>query len=116
MIQGTITYRCRKCGGTKIVKNGTNKCGNPRYHGKDCVAYRVLEPRRCYEKREREMILQTYQERASLQGLERLFGVARQTVARWLRALVRALPDLKDPLCLPLPRMSWNSMNSGHWW
>ncbi len=34
MIQETITYRCHRCGSTNIVRNGTNKCGNPQYHCK----------------------------------------------------------------------------------
>ncbi len=44
MIQDTITYCCRVCGSTHIVRDGTNKCGQAQYHCKDCGAYRVLEP------------------------------------------------------------------------
>jgi len=98
MIQKTITYRCRACGSKRIVKNGTNKCGNQQYHCKDCQAYRVLEPKRIHAKNEREMILRAYKERASMRGLERIFPVARQTVAHWLWEEVQTLPDLKDTL------------------
>jgi len=44
------------------------------------------------------MILRAYKERASMRGLERIFDITRQTVARWIKAIVRALPDLKDTL------------------
>ena len=39
-------------------------------------------------------ILNAYHERSSLRGLERTFGVARQTVAKWLRQEDRQLPSL----------------------
>ena len=98
MIQRTITYRCRVCGSRNIVKNGANKCGNQQYHCKDCKAYRVLEPKRIHAKNEKEMILRAYKERTSMRGLERIFPIARQTVAAWLQETVQALPDLKDTL------------------
>lgn len=98
MIQITITYHCHTCGSTNIVRNGTNKCGSPQYYCKDCGAYRVLEPKRIYPEDEKKRILRAYKERASMRGLERIFSVARPTVARWLRETVRALPSLKDTL------------------
>ncbi len=98
MIQVTITYRCRSCGSTNIVKNGTNKCGNPQYHCKDCHAYRVLEPQRVQAEEKRDLVLRAYKERASMRGLERIFGVSRQTVARWIQEVVRDLPNLQDTL------------------
>jgi len=38
-----------------------------------------------YNNEEREMILRAYEERSSLRGLTRTFGVARNTVSGWLR-------------------------------
>ena len=38
-----------------------------------------------YSSKEREQILRAYQERSSLRGLTRTFGVARNTVSRWLK-------------------------------
>jgi IS1 family transposase/transposase-like protein len=101
MIQITITYRCRVCGSINIVRNGTNKCGNAPYHCKDCGAHRVLEPASGYSPRAKQRILDTYKERASLRGLGRIFGVARQTVLQGLKELMRRLPDLKDTLLPP---------------
>ncbi|MFN8457518.1 MAG: IS1 family transposase [Anaerolineae bacterium] len=98
MIQKTITYHCRTCGSINITKNGTNKCGNAQYHCHDCGDYRVLEPQTTYTKNEQKTILDAYRERASMRGLERIFGVARQTVALWIKGTVQELPDLKATL------------------
>jgi IS1 family transposase len=61
----------------------------------------VLEPASGYSAGAKRRILDTYKERASLRGLGRIFGVARQTVLRWLKALVQRLPALKDTLRPP---------------
>jgi len=45
MIQITITYRCRVCSSTNIVRNGTNKCGSAQYYCKDCGATGSSNPR-----------------------------------------------------------------------
>jgi IS1 family transposase/transposase-like protein len=94
MIQKTITYRCRECNSPNIVKNGTNKCGNQQYHCKDCGVYRVLEPKQQYPPEKKQTVLKAYLERPSLRGLARIFGMARQTIARWVSEHVHSLPDL----------------------
>ena len=96
MIQITITYTCHRCGSQEIVKNRTNKCGNAQYHCNNWGAYRVLEPKRPYSETDKQTILKIYLERTSLRGLERIFGVCRQTVARWITSVVKALPPLED--------------------
>ena len=98
MIQETITYTCRRCGSTDIVKNGTNKCSSPQYHCKVYGAYRTLRPKDSPAGRAKSLILKTYRERASLRGVERIFQVARQTIARWLRTILRTVPKLKETL------------------
>jgi transposase-like protein len=74
MIHVTMTYKCREWGSENIIKNGRNKAGNAQYHCKDCGAYR---------------------ERASLRGLGRIFGVARQSVLKWLAAQIEQLRLIK---------------------
>jgi IS1 family transposase/transposase-like protein len=96
MIQKTITYTCQICGSPDLVKNGTNKCGNAQYHCKTCGAYRVLEPKRQYSESEKDKIMKTYRERASMRGVERIFDVSRKTLANWIHKIVQDLPDLKD--------------------
>jgi transposase-like protein len=38
-----------------------------------------------YTEEEREQILRAYEERSSLRGLTRTFGVSRNTVSTWLK-------------------------------
>jgi transposase-like protein len=38
-----------------------------------------------YSDEERELILRAYNERSSLRGLSRTFGVARNTVTKWIK-------------------------------
>jgi len=97
MIQETITYRCRRCGSPHIVRNGHNRCGNPQYHCKDCGAYRVLQPKVRYSEEEKEKILKVYRERASMRAIQRLFGVSRPTLARWLKKSRAGALDPPNP-------------------
>ena len=101
MIEETITYSCRSCGSANIIRNGHNKCGNPQYLCKDCRACRVLTPKVRYTAAEKARIMQAYHERISLRGLQRIFGVWRSTVLRWLRQLVEHLPSLLETLLPP---------------
>jgi insertion element IS1 protein InsB len=103
MIQETITHTCRICKSTHIVKNGTNRCGTPQYHCKDCGTSRVLQPKPIYSEAEKQTVLQACLERASLRGVQRIFAIARQTVARWLKAHVQKLPDVKETLLPATP-------------
>ena len=98
MIVETVTYSCRSCGSEHIIRNGHNKCGNPQYHCKDCGAYRVIRPQERYTAQAKTTILRAYRERMSLRGLQRVFGVWRTTVLRWLRQLVEQLPSLTNTL------------------
>ncbi len=100
MIQETMTQRCRGCGSPNIVKNGTNRSGSPQYHCKECGVYRVLKPKQSYSETEQQRVLRACLERCSLRGVERIFDIARQTVARWIKTHVQKLPEIKD-LLLP---------------
>ncbi|MDF2576817.1 MAG: hypothetical protein K0S74_301 [Chlamydiales bacterium] len=83
MIQETLC--CRKCNSTKLIKNGHNSCGNAQYKCKVCNAHLVVSPKIKYSEDRKEEILHAYQERSSLRGLKRVFGVAPLTVLRWLK-------------------------------
>ncbi len=82
MIQVPMTDNCRACGSENIVKNGRNTAGNAQEHCKDCGAYRVVVPKSAEQPARRRQVLQAYRERASLRGLGRIFGVARQRVLK----------------------------------
>jgi transposase-like protein len=103
MIQETLTHVCRVCESTHIVKNGTNRCGNAQYHCKDCGTYRVLKPKQAYAETEQHTVLRACLECCSLRGVARIFAMARQTVARWLKAHVQKLPDVKETLLSATP-------------
>src|SRR6266487_2052906 len=103
MIQETITHICRVCKSTRIVKNGSNRCGNPQYHCKDCGTYRVLQPKTRSSEAEKKTVLQASQERSSLRGVQRVLGGARQTVAEWVKTHAQKLPEIKDLLLAATP-------------
>ena len=77
----TTTAPCRKCGSQNIVANGRNRSGSQQYRCKDCRASEVLTPKIRYTPERQEEILRAYQERPSMRGIERIFGVARHTLA-----------------------------------
>ena len=101
MIEETTRYSCRLCGSEDIIRNGHNKCGNPQYLCKNCGTCRVLTPKERYTAEQKRTILQAYRERMSLRGIQRVFGVWRTTVLRWLQELVDRLPTLLETLLPP---------------
>ena len=60
-------------------------------------AYGTLAARD-YREEEKALIMRTYQERVSMRGVERIFGMPRQTLARWLREKAAQLPALETTL------------------
>lgn len=99
MIQTVITHHCTKCNSTNIVKNGTDYKGDQKFHCLDCDTYGTLEPQsRSYPEFVKEFVLRAYRERASMRGIERIFRIARQTLARWLKQRAAELPDLAETL------------------
>ena len=46
----------------------------------------------------RDYIEHAVKERVSLRGIERIFGISRRTVSRWLERWIEALPPLADSL------------------
>ena len=94
MITQIIVNRCRKCQSENIVKNGKTKAGKQKYHCHACHAYGTLAPSVAYTPERKAEILRAYHERSSLRGLERTFGVTRQTVAKWLKEKAESLPEM----------------------
>ena len=77
---------CATCGSRALVKSGHNSAGTQQYLCKACGAHRVLVAKSPAIGAERKaMTLRAVElERLSLRAAERVFGVARQTIARWL--------------------------------
>ncbi len=82
----TVTLRCQHCASTNLVRNGLAVDGRQRYLCRDCRQRSREQPRtNAYAEEERERILRAYDERSSLRGLTRTFGVSRNTVTAWLK-------------------------------
>lgn len=77
--------KCRRCESGELVKNGHNACGTQQYLCKACRWRGVLEPKVKYTEAEKERIIAAYQERSSMRGIRRVFGVARGTLASWIK-------------------------------
>jgi len=102
MIQSIITHCCPHCTSLNLEKNGTDYKGSQKYHCLDCNAYGTLgEDARAYPQRFKDLVLRAYRERASMRGIERIFGICRQTLARWLQECAAALPALATTLLPP---------------
>jgi transposase-like protein len=82
----TITLTCYHCGSENLVRNGRTRNGKQRYLCHDCGRTSRANPSSpAYPAERREEILRAYQERSSLRGLSRTFGVSRNTVSSWLK-------------------------------
>ncbi len=82
----TRIITCYHCDSEKIVKNGKAPNGKQKYLCHDCGRQSREHPgSNAYVSERREEILRAYQERSSLRGLARTFGVSRNTVTRWLK-------------------------------
>jgi transposase-like protein len=76
---------CRHCHGDRAIRHGYTRKGKQRYRCHGCGRCFVENPASAaYEPARKEEILRAYNERASLRGLSRVFGVSRNTVTRWL--------------------------------
>ena len=84
VIKEETVYTCTNCGSENIVKNGTCK-GQQKFHCKDCNCYRTLNPIVKYTEEKKDEILRVYQERASLRGVNRIFGVSVTALFTWIK-------------------------------
>jgi len=78
MITKTIVSKCRVCGSQNIVKNGQNAYGSQQFWCKECGKRGVLEPKHSYSPEQNN-------ERSSMRGVQRTFGVSRNTLTSWLK-------------------------------
>src|SRR5260370_8307372 len=82
----TTTIRCPHCESEDIVRNGRSPNGKQKYRCRACKRQSRENPTpNVYSEERREEILRAYQERSSLRGIERTFGLSRTSVIRWLK-------------------------------
>ena len=94
MIQESITHQCARCGSARLVRNGH-----------DYKEAQVGYPTTVQLQVQRAVI-----ECMSLWGIERVFGISCQTVARWITQWGQALEPLATTLVPAQSARSWNWM------
>jgi transposase-like protein len=81
-----IVLTCPYCESKNIVRNDHLPNGKQKYLCKDGKRQtRENSTARGYSEEEKEIILKAYEERSSLRGLKRTFGVERNTVSKWIK-------------------------------
>lgn len=92
---------CRKCSSTNLVKNGYNSIGNPKSKCKDCGFGGVIVSKRASEAT-KEKAAKAYQEKSSLRGVGRIFGVSYQTILNWVKKKAMNSPKISETLSEPV--------------
>ena len=81
-----VFVKCRYCESESLVKFGLTRNGKQGYRCKSCSRTSRESPQGLgHDEAFREQILAAYNERMSLRGIQRVFGVSRNTVAKWLK-------------------------------
>ena len=83
----TKVIYCRHCKSDDLVKNGiAPNNGKQKYLCRACGRQSREDPSSSsYSQQRKEEILRAYQERSSLRGLQRTFGVSPTTVIGWVK-------------------------------
>lgn len=85
MLSTTIVHVCARCGSERVRKNGHAENGDQRARCLACGRTFVLQPKGArYEGRFKDQVVAAYQDRMSIQGISRTFGVCYKTVIRWV--------------------------------
>ena len=93
-IKISTTLTCPHCTSTHLVKYGFAPDGRQRFKCHTCGKQHREHPRsNAYTPEEQDTILNAAQERSSLRGLTRTFGVSRQTVTSWIKKKRLAYPN-----------------------
>src|SRR5512133_4377393 len=80
------TVHCPYYGSQDIGPNGRSHNGKQKYRCKECKRQSRENPMpHAYSEERREEILRAYEERSSLRGIERTFGVSRTSVIGWMK-------------------------------
>ena len=98
MIVEVKIRHCPNCESLNISRNGTDYKGDQKYHCHQCGSYGTLNAKARYSQEEKARVLRAYQERASMRGIRRIFGVVSQTLLRWIKAALEKLPSLSQTL------------------
>jgi len=82
----THTVLCAHCGSASLIRNGLTRTGKQGYKCKGCGRQsREGAQSERYSAAQKEQILRAYNERPSMRGMQRVFGVSRPTLISWLK-------------------------------
>ena len=96
MISTTVVHACPHCGGERLQKNGHTQRGAQRARCVECKKTFTLLPKGPkHSQKFKEQVLAAYQDRMSLRGIHRTFGVCYASVLRWLGEKNRATPGVQ---------------------
>ena len=85
MISTTVVHGCPHCGSEHLQKNGHTQREAQRARCVECRRTFTLSPKGPkHSQKIKDQVLSAYQDRMSLRGIHRTFGVCYMTVMRWL--------------------------------
>jgi transposase-like protein len=77
---------CRFCESENVIRHGRTRSGHQRYRCHGCQRTFQEDPgSAAHPEALQKQVLAAYQERVSLRGISRLFGLSRNTVKAWLK-------------------------------
>jgi transposase-like protein len=88
---------CRHCQSQDIIRHGSDGNGTQRFLCHDCRrTFRENPGDRTHSPQFKARVLAAYQERCSMRGVCRLFGVGRNTLSGWIKksqSVAAPVPD-----------------------
>ena len=85
MLSTTLVHRCPYCAGERLYKNGHTVRGAQKAKCKDSQRTFTLVPKGPrHSPALKKQVMSAYQDRMSLRGIHRTFGVCYMTVMKWL--------------------------------
>ena len=87
MVQQVTTILCKFCGSDDVIRSGKTDSGNQRYKCRACFRTFSIAAKtpRLQDPAFVATVLAAYQERASMRGVARIFGISRNTLADLLK-------------------------------
>ena len=95
MLSTTVIHVCPHCGGQRLQKNGHTQRGAQRALCVECQRMFTLSPKGPRHPPEvKDQVVAAYQDRMSIRGITRTFGVCYQTVLTWVGEKTGSAPHL----------------------
>ena len=96
MLSTTIVHVCARCGSDSIRKNGHAENGDQRAKCLACGRTFTLQPKgERYDQKFKDQVVAASQDRMSIRGITRTFGVCYKTVIRWVGGKSGGSPGLR---------------------